>query len=301
MAPTDEGSGARLARVLFPDLAADLDSALAGSGAGADQGFDAWLDGRTEVVRAELGGAAFGAVDDAASRERFERAFAAARTVAGWVGLRVPEPEAFASAGVDFARLGAALAADPTLTPVAAPYGLGADGWRSLFARAASEERSPLGPLGSPGGGGGATADARGDGAPVAQPLVLASEAEREFSLLDIVPDRSAPAPHGPERASSVRWTLRLVPAGLAPAVLGLSFEHGPHASLPEMLMLQLTRVVAGDPLVDARSFTWLAGALADGRLAARHVYDSAERVVRINCREVGHQGPHLGARPPVG
>lgn len=298
MARTDEGSGARLARVLFSDLAADLDAALAGSGGGADQGFDAWLDGRTEAVRAELGGAAFGAVDDAASRERFERAFAAARTVAGWVGLRVPEPEAFASAGVDFARLGAALAADPTLTPVAAPYGLGADGWRSLFARAASEERSPLGP---PGGGEGATAHVREDGAAAAQPLVLASEAEREFSLLDTVPDRSAPALHGAERASSVRWTLRLVPAGLAPAVLGLSFEHGPHASLPEMLMLQLTRVVARDPLVDARSFTWLAGALADGRLAARHVYDSAGRVVRINCREVGNQGPHLGARPPVG
>lgn len=65
--------------------------------------------------------------------------------------------------------------------------------------------------------------------------------------------------------------------------------------------MLQLIRVVSGEPLVDARSFTWLAGPLADGRLAARHVYDSAERVVRINCREVGNQGPHLGARPPVG
>ena len=298
MSRTDEETGARLARVLFPELAAELDAALAGGGDAAERDFDGWLDDRAATVRDELGGASFGDVDDAGSRERFERAFAAARTVAGWVGLRPPEPEAFAGAGVDFSRLGAALAADPTLAPVVAPYGLGAEGWRELFAHAARAERSPL--------GAGAAAPSG------AQPLVLASEAEREFALLDAVPDRSTPsllAPGGSGRSGgpagsagrAVRWTLRLVPAGLAPAVLGLSFEHGPHASLPEMLMLQLTRVVAGEPLVDARSFTWLAGPLADGRLAARHVYDSAERVVRINCREVGNQGPHLGARPPVG
>jgi hypothetical protein len=294
MARTDEDAGARLARVLFPELAADLDAALAGGGGGAEQDFDEWLDGRAEAVRTELGGAAFGDVGDGGARERFERAFAAARTVAGWVGLRVPEPEAFASAGVDFARLGAALAADPTLAPVVAPYGLGPDGWRELFGRAAREERSPLAAPGAAGG-------AAGGAAPDAHPLVLAREAEREFALLDAVPDRSVAVLPGAARSDAVRWTLRLVPAGLAPAVLGLSFEHGPHASLPEMLMLQLIRVVCGEPLVDARSFTWLAGALADGRLAARHVYDSDERVVRINCREVGNQGPHLGARPPVG
>jgi hypothetical protein len=67
------------------------------------------------------------------------------------------------------------------------------------------------------------------------------------------------------------------------------------------MLMLQLSRVVAGEPLVDATSFTWLAGVLAGGKLAARHVYDEAEDTVRITCREVVSQGPHLGARPPVG
>ncbi|MFT4232742.1 MAG: hypothetical protein QM606_08235, partial [Leucobacter sp.] len=216
--------------------------------------------------------------------------FAATRTVAARAGLRVPEPEAFAEAGTDFARLGTALAADPTLAPVIAPYGLGSRRWRELFARAAEES-------------GGALA--------AADPLVVASEAEREFGRLDAVPVPEMPdlpattagaaAAAQPAVRAEPRWTLRLVPAGLAPAVLGLSFEHGPHASLPEMLMLQLTRLVAGEPLVDSRSFTWLAGTLAEGRLAARHVYDSAERAVRINCRETGNQGPHLGARPPVG
>ncbi|RGE19572.1 hypothetical protein [Leucobacter sp. wl10] len=291
MAHIDDERGARLARVLFPDLAAAVDAAFARHGGGAERDFDAWLDERAEEVGSGLRTAAFGELADAPSRERLERAFAATRTVASWIGLHVPEPEAFAESGADFGSLGAALAADPTLVPVAAPYGLGADGWRGLFSRAASEEG---GPLAIPSGDSGAA------------PLAISSEAEREFARLDAVPDPSVPvlsaSPAGEADAGrrSVRWTLRLVPAGLAPAVLGMSFDHGPHVSLPEMLMLQLARVVAGEPLVDARSFTWLAGTLADGRLAARHVYDSVERVVRINCREVGNQGPHLGARPPV-
>ncbi|WP_029746844.1 hypothetical protein [Leucobacter chironomi] len=280
MTTADAGDRIRLVRGLFPDLAAELDGALAATGGAADD-FDAWLDGETALLRSTaIGSAAFADVLDAGPRERFERAFAAARTVASWLGLEPPQPEAFAAAGVDLGGLGAALAVDPTLVPVPAPHGLGVAGWRRLFERAAEDD----GPLAQREGG---------------SPLVLASEAEREFAILDrTIP--GVPVVRDGGSVGAVGWTLRLVPAGLAPAVLGLSFEHGPHATLPEMLMLQLMRAVAGEPLVDARSFTWLAGALADGRLAARHVYDAAERSVRINCREVGNQGPHLGARPPI-
>ena len=65
----------------------------------------------------------------------------------------------------------------------------------------------------------------------------------------------------------AVHWTLRLVPADDGPPLLGLSFAQGPHVTLPEMLMLQLSRVSAGEPPVDATSFTWLAGPIAQGRL----------------------------------
>ncbi len=281
MSTPDTGDRIRLTRALFPELASELDAALASNGGDRADGFDAWLDGETEALRAtSLSSVAFADVLDEAQRDRFGRAFDAARAVAGWVGLEPPQPEAFAEAGADLARLGAALSGDPTLVPVPAPYGLGAAGWRRLFERAAEHE----GPLSQPEGG---------------SPLVLANEAEREFALLDRAPS-SVPIVRT-RAGAATGWTLRLVPGGLAPAVLGLSFEHGPHATLPEMLMLQLMRAASSEPLVDARSFTWLAGALADGRLAARHVYDAGERSVRINCREIGNQGPHLGARPPVG
>ena len=280
MTATESGDRIRLVRALFPDLARELDAALAAAGGSASERFDAWLDREAENLRSgALASVAFGDGLDQAQRERFERTFETARTVGGWIGLAPPEPEAFSEAGVDLDGLGAALAADPTLTPVPAPFGLGAEGWRRLFERAASEE----GPLARSVGG---------------SPLVLGGEAEREFSLLDRAPDGF---PVVRSQNAGTGWTLRLLPAGLAPAVLGLSFEHGPHPTLPEMLMLQLMRAVSGEPLVDARSFTWLAHPLAGGRLAARHVYDAAERAVRINCREVGNQGPHLGARPPIG
>lgn len=270
MTATGDGDRIRLARALFPELARDLDTALAGHSSGAEE-FDAWLDRESEGLRAAwLGTAALAPVEGEA-RERFERVFLAVREIAGWIGLDVPQPETFTDAGVDLARLGSELDADPELMPVPAPHGLGAAAWQRLFARAAGASGAPV-----------------ESGKELS--LMLAHEVEREFETLDRLP-----------QAPSVdRWTLRLIPAGPAPAVLGLSFEHGPHATLPEMLMLQLTRAVLGDPLVDTRSFTWLAGSLAGGRLGARHVYDVTEHAVRINCREVGNQGPYLGARPPV-
>ncbi|WP_336659518.1 hypothetical protein [Leucobacter sp. USHLN153] len=284
MSAPDDAGRIRLVRAIFPDLAGELDAALARHGnaqgsAGGDA-FDAWLDDEVErVIGESLGAVGFADVDDEVQRARFERAFEAARRAAAWAGVELPQPEAFALAGANLARLGAALAADDTLVPVPAPYGLGTAGWRRAFERAA-DESSAFGTQGD------------------ASPLVLASEAEREFSLLDQAP---AAVHFVRERSGAVRgWTLRLVPAAPAPAVVGLSFEHGPHLTLPEMLMLQLMRAAEGEPLVDARTFTWLAHPLADGVLAARHVYDESERAIRISCRETGNQGPHLGARPPI-
>ncbi|UOQ58679.1 hypothetical protein MUN78_07615 [Leucobacter allii] len=284
--PTAGDDAVRLGRELFPDLAAELDAALAAArrgggtaGGTAEESFDVWLDARTAAERASAyGPSAFGAALGDDARARLATAFDAARAVIGaapGIALDLPEPEAFAAAGADFAALGAALDADPTLEPVPAPAGLGADGWRRLFAGAADA------------GGGGIR-------------LVAASELEREFARLDRAP--GAPAARVAVRSGSrdVAWSLRLVPAGLAPAVLGLSHAHGPHATLPELLMLQLMRVVRGEPPIDARSFTWIAGTLGGDRLAARHVYDAAERTVRLSTREPANQGPHLGARPPI-
>lgn len=281
-----------LVRALYPGLAERYDRAAAahtGEHAGAE--FDAWLDREAGVRHA---GAAFGAIADPEVSRRFEGAFRAARGVAALIGVAVPEPEAFAAAGLDLTRLGALLAEHPEVQPVPTPYGLGADGWRQAFARAAAAHPEVLG------------------GEPSASPLVLASEAERGFAALDRIPDSAGSIPRVTQQAGGVggtptatsgqalRWTLRLVPAASAPAVLGLGFAHGPHASLPEMLMLQLMRISSGEEPVDTGTFTWLAGSVEDGRLAARHVYDAGERVIRITCREVGNQGPHLGARPPL-
>ncbi|MFV0433539.1 MAG: hypothetical protein ACK5LO_06150 [Leucobacter sp.] len=306
----------RLARAFFPDLAAELDRALAlhgnephddldalidahlragGVSSGVGRGVSAADEGAENPSRAELAAEGFVGIADAATGDRLRQAFIRTRTVVGWIGLGLPEPEAFAAAGVDLPRLGSALTASSTagteLAPVIAPYGIGSAGWYGLFECA--EQRGLLGK------------EAAADPAPDADapprtpepPLRIAAEALREFALLDRAPNPETPV----VTEAGVAWTLRLVPASPAPPVVGLSYEHGPHASLPEILMLQLTRSVAGEPPLDTASFTWLAGPLAGGRLAARHVYDTSERVVRVNCREVGNQGPHLGSRRPVG
>lgn len=272
-----------LVRALYPGLADRYDRAAAahtGEQAGAD--FDAWLDREAGALHA---GAAFGAIADPAVSLRLTTAFSAARAAAALADLTVPEPEAFAAAGLDLSRLGALLAEHPDVVPVPAPYGVGAAGWRAAFGRAAAAHPEVLG------------------GESGASPLVLASEAERGFAALDRIPESAGSVPLVTQPAADgrvLRWTLRLVPAASAPAVLGLGFAHGPHASLPEMLMLQLMRITSGEEPVDTGTFTWLAGSVEDGRLAARHVYDAGERVIRITCREVGNQGPHLGTRPPL-
>ncbi|QIK64646.1 hypothetical protein G7068_01720 [Leucobacter viscericola] len=276
----------RLVRSLFPNFAETLDAAHTEHGlaeAIPDQsgaGFDAWLDDEARQLReGALAGAPFATLP-AAESSRFERAFAAARLVAQRSHLTLPEPEAFVEAGANLLALASKLAADPALVPVIAPYGLGPERWRELFRAAAEQQGSPL-------SGG--------------EPLLLAAEAVDGFAILDSIPDvTSSRVEIALPEGGSVTWTLRLIPSSPKPPLLGLGFAHGPHVSLPEILMLQLMRIASGERPVDTESFTWLAGSLADGRLAARHVFDESEAVIRISCREIGNQGPHLGARPPV-
>lgn len=277
----------KLVRSLFPDLAETLDSAHAKHGpaeahhADSAAGFDAWLDQEAERLRGgSLASAPF-AMLPTHEASRFERAFAATRTVSQRIGLVPPEPEAFAEAGCELTVLAQHLAHDPSLLPVPAPYGLGAERWCALFRSFTADVGSPfLKP----------------------EPLHLATEVLDGFATLDDAPDVSIPSVSIDQPGHrSIRWTLRLIPAGPKPSLLGLSYAHGPHVTLPEMLMLQLMHVAEGEAPVDRQSFTWLAGSLADGKLAARHVFDEQEGVIRLNCREFGNQGPHLGARPPIG
>lgn len=287
----------RAARGMFPELAARLDSALERAlergyenSSGADAGAEndpAELDRRLDVEAArlragELRGVAFAVVENEAARERLESGFRSATAVVSRIGLTLPEPEAFGASGVDLVRLGRELAGESELTAVPAPYALGSEAWFELFEAAA--RRSPE-----------VLTDPRG--------LALSSEVIREFALLDQAPAGVAEVMTASALADAARrpvWTLRLVPSGSIPPLLGLGFPQGPHASLPEMLMLQLMRLETGHPPVDAHSFTWLANPLGDGRLAARHVFDGAEGLVRVSCRGIFNQGPHMGARPPL-
>lgn len=303
-----ERDRARLSRALFPELARSLDRALSAqrnahrASAGSrdategQEDFDARLDAEAAE---RFAGAGLGELAGTAGGSRLLQAFDAARRATAELlavdGLALPEPEAFEAAGVDLARLAGLLEADRSLVAVPAPYGLGVGAWAEAFGRAAELPESPF------------SAEDEGDG-----PLVIGTEALAEFAALD---DPAAAAGArmlrgsgtgtngsvgtGPRRAAG-SWGLRLIPAGAEPSVLGLNHAHGgPHVTLPEMLMLQLMRAVSGEPPIDGGdgrgSFTWLAGGLADARLAARHVFDAG--TVRITAREVGSQGPHLGAR----
>lgn len=261
-----------LMRTLFPELARSVDEAYAHFAVedGADK-LDEWIEREADRV---LPGAASLVIDDDELAARFDGAFADARVAAGLLGVHLPEIESFVAAGVNLRQLAGAMAEDESLSPVFAPHGLGESRWVEAFSK-----------IGTPS-------------------VLISEEASREFSLLDTVRHPAPPTvrmideSHEGQRVPVV-WTLRVIPAAAAPPLLGLSFANGPHVGLTEMLMLQLTRAINGAPLLDKSTFTWLAGGLAGGRLAARHVYDASEQTIRITCREVVSQGPHLGARPP--
>lgn len=281
----------RLARLLFDDLAGELDRALGHSEeSGSHAQIDRLLDNAAQNARdGELGRAAFEGIA-APQAARLERAFASAREVVSWAGIQLPEPEAFWNLGVDRVAIARALQADPALMPVPAPHGLGEARWTELYRAGARQPGSPLS-LGSP--------------------LTLAREVAEAFGELDVVPGNSRAlttggrgkgVPGGSAAGGEpVQWTLRLIPAGAFPPRTDVSHTFGPHPTLPEMLMLQLIRLVSGNEPVDRHSFTWLNGTIAGGRFAGRHFFDTSGGSVGVNAREVGNQGPHMGSRTPIG
>lgn len=267
----------RLARLLFDDLAAELDAALGSESSGVQRGEDIIAAAANVAREGDLGRAAFGGIDTPELR-RLQQSFRSAGVVFHRAGMSVPAPEAFWAAGVDREAIARSLHADPTLVAVPAPHGLGERHWTELYRAAARQSASPLS---------------------LSSPLVIAAEVSQAFAELDRVPKgvRSVTGT-GPE-AKTVAWTLRLIPAAQTPARTGVSHAIGPHPTLPEMLMLQLLRLADGKEPIDRQSITWLHGTFEAARFAARSLFDDAERSVRVNSREVGNQGPHLGVRPP--
>lgn len=211
-----------------------------------------------------------------ATRKRVWRAFDHA--VRLWPGLQAPTVESWVQHGLDLGALAAALERDETLELVLAPLGQGADAWITAFHDC--------------------------EGAPE---LTLSTEIVAEFDLLEwpLSADvhEGQGASRGPEASLTIgdtRWALAALPAASAPPELGQNHRHGPHPRLPEMLTLQLMRALDGGSFVDRSTFTWIAGRLGEGRLAARHVYDEYEHSIRVSTREWAQQGPHQGARHPL-
>lgn len=278
-APATGGSDdrLRLARLLFEDLATELDAAIGSDVPGVSSG-EAIIAAAAGAAReGDLGRAAFEGVDTPELR-RLQESFRLADIVVQRLGLLVPAPEAFWAAGVDRDAIARSLHADPTLVAVPAPHGLGQKRWTELFRAAARQPASPLS---------------------LSSPLVIAAEVMQAFGELDRAPKGTRSVEGTGPDGTAVTWTLRLVPAAQTPARTGVSHAIGPHPTLPEMLMLQLLRLAGGEKPVDRQSITWLQGTFESGRFAARSLFDDAERSVRVNSREVGNQGPHLGVRHP--
>lgn len=236
------------------------------------------LDAKAETLTAPGGALEALGLDDLAEpiRQRVWRAFADAEAL--WPELETPTVAHWTEQGLDLGALAARLEADDQLEVVLTPLGQGSEQWIAAFDRC--------------------------EGAPK---LTLSSEIVAEFQLLEWPIAVDAAEGSGAERSANTRvsvaatfWSLAVVPGGQAPPLLGQNHRHGPHPRLAEMLTLQLMRARRGGEYVDARTFTWIAGRLGEGRLAARHVYDEHEHSIRVSTREWAQQGPHQGARPPL-
>jgi hypothetical protein len=288
---------AALARALFPDLASQVDAAAPFSAAdltGPEDSIDAWISNEVSRMNAGELGDTLAARSSDAERTRIDASITAARAAADSLGVQVPTFEELSAAGVRAARiegLDASSGADslPALLPVLAPHGLGLSAWQRLFGEAHENVTNSVT------GGEASTHQTRLRG------LVVAEEIERWFSALDRVQDPTLPRLNVTEPRGEVAWTLRWIPASPTALIVGRPYRVGPHPSLSELLMLQWIRQHFGDAPIDAQSLTWVAGDLPEPRLAARHTYDVAAGLIRINTRERTDQGPHIGTRPPVG
>lgn len=270
----------KLSRTLFAELAHELDEALAANVPQSKNDTSMQALGSMETLDAEakrmsapggiLATSSLVEIKNESVRQRFQESFALLGEAADELGASLPDADMFQYAGYDFLRLASIAETDRDLVLVAAPFGLGLAAWQSLF-------RSDAMPL-----------DAK-------IPLDVARELQEEFILLDRV--QQADLPQVQDR--NINWTLRLIPAAAKPEKMGLNYAVGPHPALPEMLMLQAMELLAGGTALDQNTFTWIAGKIAGGKLAARHVFDASQKRIIINSREIGNQGPHLGARPP--
>lgn len=275
------------ARKLVPEFAALVDAAFQTDTRGetAEDSLNA-LDAEVDKLKSEglLVSQAIQEIGDPLVREKFEKGFSVAKKVAAIAGLEAPDAEDFEHQGANFKSLAAYVTENPDFVPIVAPNGWGIKLWEQVFKHVARETftNGQLDPN---------------------KPLEVGREVFHEFTLLDRAANASIDGTkntvvHDPK--TKTVWTIRLVPAAQKPNKMGLNHSAGPHVTLPEMLMLQLTHLFDGLDLVDKNTFTWLSGLLADEKLAARHVYDASQKQIIITSREKGNQGPHLGARTPV-
>ncbi|HUH52900.1 MAG TPA: hypothetical protein VLZ31_02510 [Microbacteriaceae bacterium] len=270
----------KLARKLFAELAQELDDALLENDSKSKSDSSMQELGSMQVLDAEakkmsapggiLATSSLAEIKNDSVRIRFQESFALLGEAAGALGVSLPDADAFQHAGYDFLKLAKIAETDKNLVLVAAPYGLGLAAWQSLFRIDVMRLDSKM-------------------------PLDVARELQQEFILLDRVQQTDLPQ----VQDRNIKWTLRLIPAAPKPEKMGLNYAVGPHPALPEMLMLQAIQLLAGGAALDQNTFTWIAGKIAGDKLAARHVFDVSQNRIIINSREIGNQGPHLGARPP--
>ena len=286
-----------IARSLFPDLAAQAD-AVAAPRDESQFAAEQWLTAQTERMRCGDFGPALARFSGHHSSDALMSAFASAQLLATGLDIACPEPEDFLAQD---SRLGTPGEIPPDthadhagdVTPVVAPHGLGAASWLRWFAQ--PDSHTPAEARRHPG-----AALPEFPGGAQLPGLAIATEALRWFAALDTVTDPHATVVHTRSHSGNVRWTLRWIPVSQAPPIRGIPFTHAPQAqypTLPEMLAIAAARRHAGEPLLDAHTFTWLAGELPGPTFAARHAYDPSTDTVRISTRERTDQGAHVGVR----
>ncbi|UTX52435.1 hypothetical protein [Leucobacter aridicollis] len=205
---------------------------------------------------------------------RFSETRLATELLARELKVTAPPFEEFFALGAEAPSLEQAAAGE--LVPILAPHGLGAAVWQRVAA-------------------------ANG----VLPPIECATEVLRWFAALDRPAlESAAPTVRNASVHGSVTWTLRWISASAAPSSGTSVTSPTPELtagqawpSLPEMLALQARQRSLAAPLVDGRTFTWLAGVLPDRTLAARHTFDGTTGSIRISTRVRSDHGSHVGTR----